>query len=307
MATEQQILRQSIAATFAVAFIGVGFGVLTGSASIIFDGIYSLTDASMTVLALLVSRLITQQMSERRQARLVQRFTMGFWHLEPMVLGLNGVLLTGAAVYALFNAVQSLLSGGRDLQFGQAIVYAVVVVLVAIGMALRNHRANRRIGSGFVELDAKGWAMSAALTGALLMAFVFGWLIRGTRWDWLSPYVDPAALALVCLVVIPLPVPTIRRALADILLVTPTDLKQQVDAAAARAVARHGFLDHRAYVARVGRGRQIELYFIVPPDQPARRLEDWDAIRNEIGDDIGGESRDRWLTIAFTTDPEWAE
>lgn len=307
MSTEQDILRQSIAATFAVAAIGVGFGVLTGSSSIIFDGIYSLTDASMTLLALLVSRLITQQMSERRQARLVQHFTMGFWHLEPMVLGLSGVMLTGAAVYALFNAVQSLLSGGRELQFGQAIVYAVLVVVVAAGMALRNHRANRRIRSGFVELDARGWAMSAALTGALLAAFVFGWLIQGTRWDWMSPYVDPAALALVCLGVIPLPIPTIRRALADILLVTPADLKQHVDAVARQAVDRHGFLDYRAYVARVGRGRQIELFFIVPPGEPPRRLEQWDAIRDRIGEEIGGESPDRWLTIAFTTDLGWAE
>jgi len=34
---------------------------------------------------------------------------MGFWHLEPIVLGLNGVLLTGAAIYALINAIGSIL------------------------------------------------------------------------------------------------------------------------------------------------------------------------------------------------------
>ena len=31
------------------------------------------------------------------------------------------------------------------------------------------------------------------------------------------------------------------------------------------------------------------------------------VIRDEIGEAIGGESPDRWLTIAFTTDPEWAD
>lgn len=305
--SEQAVLRLSIAMTFVVAAVGIGFGVASGSASIIFDGIYSLTDAVMTSVALLVSSLITQRLSERRQARLVQRFTMGFWHLEPMVLGLNGVLLSGAAIYALVTAVGSLLTGGHPLQFGRAILYATVVLIVAIGMAIHNRHADRSIRSNFVALDVQGWTISAALTGALLAAFVFGWAIQGTALAPLSPYVDPAVLALVCVIVIPLPVPTIRRALADILLITPSDMLAEIDAVARDVVARHGFLDHRAYVARVGRGRQIELYFIVPQGQPPRPLEEWDAIRDQIGEAIGGDITNRWLTIAFTTDPEWAD
>lgn len=111
MRSEQSILRLSIAVTFALAGFGVIFGVLTGSSSIIFDGIYSAMDASMTMLALLVSRLITQSLAERTQARLRPHFTMGFWHLEPMVLGLSGSLLIGAAGYALVTAVSSLMAG----------------------------------------------------------------------------------------------------------------------------------------------------------------------------------------------------
>ncbi|KIX16839.1 cation diffusion facilitator family transporter [Paracoccus sp. 228] len=305
--SEQAVLRLSIAMTFVVAAVGIGFGVASGSASIIFDGIYSLTDAVMTSVALLVSSLITRRLSERRQARLVQRFTMGFWHLEPMVLGLNGILLSGAAVYALVTAVGSLLTGGHPLQFGRAILYATVVLVVAISMAIHNRHANRSIRSNFVALDVQGWTISAALTGALLAAFVFGWAIQGTALAPLSPYVDPAVLALVCVIVIPLPVPTIRRALADILLITPSDMLAEIDAVARDVVARHGFLDHRAYVARVGRGRQIELYFIVPQGQPPSPLEEWDAIRDQIGKAIGGDITNRWLTIAFTTDPEWAD
>lgn len=69
---------------------------------------------------------------------------------------------------------------------------------------------------------------------------------------------------------------------------------------------KFGFASHYSYVARVGRGRQIELFFIVPKNWPARRLEEWDAIRDEIGEALGGEGSDRWLTIVFTTDEEWA-
>ena len=304
---EQRILRLSIVVTFALAGFGVGFGILTGSAAIIFDGIYSALDVGMTMLALLVSRLITQSLAERTRARLVRHFTMGFWHLEPMVLGLSGTMLIGAAGYGLVTAISSLLSGGRELAFDLGIFYAAVSGIAALGMAAYGRRANRRIGSMLLDLDAKSWSIAAALSGALLVAFGFGWAIQGTGWAWMSPYVDPATLALVSAVVLPLPIPEVRQALADILLVTPRELKAHVDAVAAGTVARHGFLGHRAYVARVGRGRQIELFFIVPQGAPARTLEAWDAIRDEVGEAIGDEGPDRWLTIAFTTDPEWAD
>lgn len=312
MTTEQRVLRLSIAVTVLLAGAGILFGLLSGSFAIVFDGIYALVDASMTMVTLLVSNLIaastaTLSTGGPRRGKLAERFTMGFWHLEPMVLGLNATLLMGAAIYALINAVGSLMTGGRDLAFDNAIVYAAVTVLVAGGMAVFATRANRTVRSDFLALDAKAWIMSAALTAALLVAFVFGYLIQGTRLQWMSPYIDPAALALVCLVVIPIPVGTMRRSLADVLLVTPADLKRHVDAVASDIVRRHGFSSYRAYVARVGRGRQIELFFIVPSGWPPRTLEEWDRIRDEVGAAIGGEGPDRWLTIVFTSDPEWAE
>lgn len=307
MTTEAGVLRLSIIVTFGLALFGVGFGLLTGSASIIFDGIYTLMDAIMTTFALMIAKLITASMAESTRAKLVKHFTMGFWHLEPIVLGLSGTLLMGAAGYALITAISSLMKGGRPLNFDLAIVYAVVALIGAISMVVYGRRANRRLNSNFIALDVKAWAISAAMTGALLLAFLLGWAVQGTSLDWISPYIDPAVLALVCLVVLPMPLPTIRDALADVLLITPAELRDHIDEVAARAVERYGFLDYRAYVARVGRGRQIELYFIVPRGLPPRPLEEWDRIRDAIGEEVGGESPDRWLTIAFTTDQEWAE
>ncbi|RNB84630.1 cation transporter [Brevibacillus fluminis] len=307
MNTEQRILRTSIGVTFFVACVGIIFGLLSGSFSIVFDGVYSLTDASMSVLALIVSKLIASYTAPNGPTgKLRERFTMGFWHLEPIVLGLNGLMLMGAAVYALINAIGSLMTGGRDLEFTFAIVYAVVTVITCCSMAIFETRANKTIRSDFVALDAKAWMMTGAITGALLIAFCVGYAIEGTDYAWITPYIDPVVLALICLVIIPLPISTVKQALADVLLITPQSLKQHVDEVAQDFVKRYGFVSHRAYVAKVGRGKQIELYFIVPTGWPTKRLEEWDAIRDEIGNAIGEESSDLWLTIVFTTDVEWA-
>jgi predicted Co/Zn/Cd cation transporter (cation efflux family) len=305
---ESSVLRLSIATTLLIAIIGIVFGLVSGSFSIVFDGVYSLIDASMSALALAVVRLITSyavNVDLPRKWR--ERFTMGFWHLEPMVLALNGTLLIGVAVYALINGVTNLLSGGHELHFGPALVYAALTVSACVLMAVAESRANRRIRSDFVRLDIKSWIMSAGITAALLIAFSAGYAIQGTAWEHLTPYVDPAALVLVCIVIIPIPLAEIRQALLDVLLVAPPDLKQHVDVVAARFVERYAFEYYRAYVAKVGRSREIELYFVVPPEMPPKRIAEWDAIRDEIGRAIGGDESHRWLTIMFTSDPEWAE
>lgn len=308
MDNERGVLRTSIAATLVISVLGIGFGLASGSFSIVFDGVYSLFDASMSGLSLVVASLITRHATSNRLAPILrERFTMGFWHLEPMVLALDGMLLTGIAVYAFINATGSLLEGGRALEFDLAIVYAAITVVACAAMVLVEIHANRRIRSDFIALDIKGWIMSAGITAALLVAFCLGYAVEGTSWQWISPYIDPAVLAAISLVIAPLPISTVRQALSEMFLVTPADLKQHVDAVAQAAVREHGFSAYYAYVAKVGRSRVIELYFIVPPDMPARTIAAWDALRDEIGTAIGGEGPDRWLTIVFTGDPEWAQ
>ena len=130
------MLRFSIAATAVVAALGIVFGLLSGSYAIVFDGIYSLADGATSVVALLVANLVAgYNASDASNRRLVEKFTMGFWHLEPMVVGAAGMLMSGAAVYAFINAIGSFLAGGRQLHFGQATIYAVATVAISLAMA----------------------------------------------------------------------------------------------------------------------------------------------------------------------------
>lgn len=246
MLDEQRLLRISIFATVVVASFGIVLGLLSGSFSIAFDGVYSLGDAGMTALALWISSLIVRSAQhEKPFGKLHGRFTMGFWHLEPIVLLLNGTLLMGVAVYALINAVANILEGGHELRFDFAIIYAAITVVICLAMAWLEGRANRRLQSDFVALDVRAWIMSGGITLALLIAFITGYAVKGTTLDWVAPYVDPAVLALVCVIIIPLPIGTVRQALSDILLIAPAELKTHVDQVAAETIERHGFLSHR--------------------------------------------------------------
>ena len=295
---EQRMLRLSIGVTVVVSLFGVVFGLLSGSMSILFDGVFAAIDAAMSGLALFVSRLVSGDNANRR-------FQFGYWHIEPMVLAFNGGTLMLLCFYAFLNAIDSILSGGRQLDFDWAIIYAAIVCVTCFGMYAYEFRSNRRIGSDFVRLDTQSWLMSAAVTSALLVAFGIASSLHRTAFGYLTSYADPVVLALLTLALVFVPIRTVRKALQEMLLITPPELDAHVRGVMDRVIARHGFKIYTSYVAKVGRAQFIEIHIAVPAGMRLDNVAMVDAIRREIAEAIGEEGPQRWLTIDFTADPRW--
>jgi predicted Co/Zn/Cd cation transporter (cation efflux family) len=292
---EASLLRLSVGATFLIAALGVLFGLVSGSLAIIFDGLFSVIDAVTTWLMLVVARLVAKESN--------QRFQYGYWHLEPLVVALKAAVMVTLVVFGFLGAVQSLQAGGYTPRLDAAIFYSVVVVLICAGTWFWMWRHNSRIGSALVAIDAKAWGVSGVITAALLLSFVAALAMRGTRFEPWIAYVDPAVLALLSLLILPAPWADARAAFRDIFGIVPAELDQRVHAVMDAFIARHGFAGYESYVTRTGRARFIEISILAPPGMAARTIEHFDALRDEIGEEIGEAGPDRWLTIIFTTDP----
>jgi len=150
-AREQRILKFSIGVTVAVSAVGFIGGLLVGSQAILFDGIYSLVDVALTLVSLSVLRLVAREHSPR--------FQYGYWHLEPMVEALGGVILSLACVYALANAVIGLTTGGHEVKFGPALWWAALLSASNLGMAAFVAQRARRLQSALLWLDVRGWLL----------------------------------------------------------------------------------------------------------------------------------------------------
>lgn len=306
---EQRTLEYSIIATIVLAVFGIFIGILTGASSIIFDGMYSSIDCVFSIAALLVVRLIQIDVNRRtrKAPKFVERFQYGFWHLEPMLLVINGLSLMIAIFYALFEAAVKIWHGGQIPRFDEAAWFAIFAVCLCFGMAFYEHYRNRKIGSAFIAIDAKSWIVSGAIGIALLCAFTFANIVEGSAsYIWLLPYVDPSVLAIIALIMLPVPVKTVIRAMRDILMITPAELDDHVNAVVDAIVEKYGLVGSQNYLAKVGRSTMIEIHLILPENYQIGHVEELDRIRAEIGDQIGDAGPDRWLTVSFTAKPEWA-
>jgi predicted Co/Zn/Cd cation transporter (cation efflux family) len=293
---EAGLLKLSIAATVLVAGAGVVIGLLSGSMSIVFDGLFSSIDAVVGVITLVVARLLASEGNHR--------FQYGYWHLEPLVLALNSSVLVLLCGYAFLNGVQGLMSGGHVLSFDMGLAYAAIVSVICFGMMFYLKYQNTRLESELIGIEVASWMMSGVITVALLIAFAGALALKGTMFAHLTPYVDPLVLTILAPAVLPVPLKTAIQAFREIFLITSRDMDAEVKTVAAEVVKERGFLDFRSYAVEVGRARFVEISFLVPPDMKVASVSDFDAIRHDIGHRLGGVGPEFWLTIVFTGDPD---
>lgn len=294
---EQKVLKISIAVTFFLAVTGIIFGLLSSSLAIVFDGMFNIVDAAMSILAFLVARLLTSEGS--------RRFQYGYWHIEPMVIALNGSILILLCTYAFINAIGNLMSGGHELNFGWAFSFSLVVSFLSTSMYFYLYTKNRIINSEFLRLDMQSWLISALISISLLIAFGFASLLKGSAYEYLTPYIDPFILALLTGCLIFFPMAAVRDAIRDIFLVAPLCLDTKLREFLDELIIQHGFKKYTSYVAKIGRAQFIEIHIVVPKGYPVASVETLDSIRSEIAHAIGDNAPQQWLTISFTTNESW--
>lgn len=294
--TEQGTLKFSIALTVFLGVLGIASGLVTGSQAIIFDGMFSFVDVLPTIVSLLVVKLIDRGTS--------QRFQFGYWHLEPLVGVLRDSILTVACIYAAVSAVNALFSGGNEVEYGLAAWWAGILCAIGLAMNLMLRRRARALQSPMLELDARSWAVSSSLSLALLVGFVFATALAGTAYQSWVPYLDAIALLSMALIMLPMPLVGLWRSISDVLQVAPDELDARVHAVMDAVVKERQFLDYSSYIAKVGRGRFVEIHILVSPESQID-IAMADEVRRDVSDRLNAATPTFWLTIDFTAERRW--
>jgi cation diffusion facilitator family transporter len=290
---EQRILKLSIGVTVGVSASGFFGGLLAGSQAVLFDGVYSLVDVALTLVALSVLRLVAREGSSR--------FQYGYWHLEPMVEAMGGAILSLACIYALANAVIGLTTGGHEVKLGIALFWSALLSVVNLVMSLYVSAKARQLQSALLSLDARAWFLSGMMSLAVLGAFLLATLLSGGDRQWLVPYLDSLVLAGICLAVLH----TTWKAMREVLQVAPPELDGRVRQVMEAFVAEHGFSGFSSHVAKMGRMQFVEIHILTRPQWSFGSISEVDRLRDEIATRLGARDAGFWLTIDFTSDPGW--
>jgi len=297
---ETKALRLSAAMALFMAALGIVFGILTQSDAIMLDGFFSLVGFAMAVVTIRVSRLVQQPPDKR--------FHFGYAQFEPFLNAVKGLLMLGVAGFAIAAAVNALLHGGRDLNAGLAVVYAVIALAGCLLVGGVQRRAARRTGSPLVEVDAKNWLVDGVLSGVVAAVFVAALLLERSQYAHWVPYIDPVLVIAVVLAILVVPIRIVREGLREILgFAPPSEVQADVRARIEGAVGEMPTAMVRVNMMKIGRFFYVLNQVVVSPEFRPSRVGDLDAVRERIARAMDGFEPTPIVDTVFTEDEKWTE
>ena len=248
-------------------------------------------------MMLMTAKLIARETSKR--------FQFGYWQFEPLVLAVEGFFILLIVIYALSSGITDLISGGRHVDFGPAIYYAIFFTVADTIYYLYVRRINKSLQSNLIKFDNVSWYVDALLEAAILISFVVAIMLEGTEYaDW-AAYIDPIVLIVLAVQMIPSAFRIIIPSVKQVLGWAPTSLHNEVQKIMDRFMEKYNFKDYVSSVQVYGNTRIIEIDILVRKNFPYQTIAEIDAIRNEIDQEIGGNPSEKWVTISFTGTRKW--
>ena len=297
---EQRTLLLSLACVVTIAVGSLAWGMAIESDVVILNGVFSLVSLIGSILYLTAARLVTRPAD--------RRFQYGYAHVEPMVNGVNGLLVLVICIYAFVNGVEGLRAGGSEVDAASVIWFGALTGSVSLAIGSYEIRMGRRLGSQLLRNDGREWLMDAAFSLVTLAGFAALFVLPDPARGLWARYADSALVALLALLFLPVPLGVLRQNLREMLHMADEDeaITARVEAAMRTVRDEHDIASHTTHVAKVGRQHLIEVNVLVGPGFGAKTVPQLDRLREHIWRAVDQPAENSWVNITFTADPRWA-
>ncbi|MBT9316380.1 cation diffusion facilitator family transporter [Leptothoe spongobia] len=257
---EQRALKLTIFGNAGMVLLGLVFAVISSSEAILFDGVFSAIHLAISLLSLRVARLL--YLPEDKE------FPFGYAMFEPLLNLGKGLVIAIVAIFALFSSAESMLNGGRPIEAGVAIWYAIAASTGCLILAWQQYRYAQASHSPILDVDAKNWLIDGLISGAVAVAFGLILFLQHSSLESLVPYADPALVILLVLFVLPIPIQTVRDNWAQIMGQAPADsLRQQVNDIVGNVLQPLPHEDYHLRPLMTGRLIYVQVYVKVSEQQ----------------------------------------
>jgi cation diffusion facilitator family transporter len=300
MDLERRALWLSVVGALFMSLLGFGFFIPTDSEAILLDGFFSMVGFAMGLLSLKVARLVQSPDDER--------FQFGYAAFEPMLNTIKGLIVLAVCVFAFGSAVGAVLNGGRQINAGWGMVYAVVATVGCFSIALIQRRAAKVTGSQLVAVDVRTWMMDGFLSVVVTFAFVLAYLLAGTKWEFMVPYVDPGLVIVLTLLMFIVPVKIVLRGVGELLGFAPEiEVQNRVREKIDEVLAPVGLSSRVIRMARIGREFWVMIHVLVPEDVTIDGVAEVDDIRQRVLEAISAVEPGMVVDVMFTGRTDFAE
>ena len=275
METESYLLKISTLGTLFFAVLGIAWGWTVKSEMILFDGMYSLGGVILSLLALMGSIYINKKDYEK--------YPFGKKMIEPLIVIIKSLAIFIMCIYSLTGSIKDLINGGNEVQYGYALIYALISTL-GCGIAyFFLKKKGKAINSSLVNIESSQWLMDTLLSLGVLVGFLIANIIKHTEFIWFNRYLDPLMVIICSSVFIKMPIKSLGDGLKELLEFKADDsITLEIDKLVEGIEREYNFEDTITRVSKTGNDLRIEIDFIYNEESNIKVLDEMDGVREKI-------------------------
>lgn len=299
METESYLLKISTLGTLFLAVLGIAWGWTVKSEMILFDGMYSLGGVILSLLALMGSIYINKKDYEK--------YPFGKKMIEPLIVIIKSLAIFIMCIYSLTGSIKDLINGGNEVQYGYALIYALISTL-GCGIAyFFLKKKGKAINSSLVNIESSQWLMDTLLSMGVLVGFLIANIIKHTEFIWFNRYLDPLMVIICSSVFIKMPIKSFGDGLKELLEFKADDsITLEIDKLVEGIEREYKFEESITRVSKTGNDLRIEIDFIYNEESNIKVLDEMDSLREKIFNSLSHINYEKWLNVSFTKDKKWA-
>jgi len=279
LTVEKKALLFSLVGMAVMAAAGIGFALVTRSEAILLDGVFSTIGMILSALTLKVAEIVRRPDDEH--------FHFGYAHFSPLLNLIKALVMIVLCVFALISAIDAILSGGRSMALGLAVVYGSVATFSCLIIAIIMIKAAKKSNSVLVSVDADSWKIDTIISSAVLIGFVAGYLLQGTSYERYLPYLDPLIVTVLIIIAVPVPLKILTSSLKEVLLMAPSrDYQDKVRDTIAGTFSNYAIENHRVRLLKMGDTINVLVHAQPSADFEFRSWSAMDEIRTHLNRDL---------------------
>lgn len=299
METESYLLKISTLGTLFFAVLGIAWGWTVKSEMILFDGMYSLGGVILSLLALMGSIYINKKDYEK--------YPFGKKMIEPLIVIIKSLAIFIMCIYSLTGSIKDLINGGNEVQYGYALIYALISTLGCGIVYFFLKKKGKAINSSLVNVESSQWLMDTLLSLGVLVGFLIANIIKHTEFIWFNKYLDPLMVIVCSSVFIKMPIKSFSDGLKEILEFKADDsITLEIDKLVEGIEREYNFEEAITRVSKTGNDLRIEIDFIYNEESNIKALDEMDRLREKIFNSLSHINYEKWLNVSFTKDKKWA-
>ena len=296
---EKLLLTLSLYVAGLFVFVALGFALITHSAAILFDGIYSLISFFMALLTLKVANLVQKPDDDR--------FHFGYTALEPTLNLFKSLIIIATCLYAVVGSINSLMSGGNSAEYGLAIIYGAIATIGCFAVSAYMKHQGTSLRSDLVGVDAHTWFVDGVLSASILLGFGLAYFIEQTSFAGYAPLIDPILLIILGTVILPIPGKIMLDSLKEVINKAPPEaVTEVIEKKLKQTLLAVPYEQVEVRISKRGRDLYILVHIIVAESFSVATISELDDIRKVCEAAMREWNPSIIMDILFITDPSLA-